>query len=203
MISGQMKLNKFCGMSVNIRHYEVLRVYRNFTVTNASIKLILNRRPNSMFLGQEKSKSTCKFVNTKKLLSHLSRIFLPIISVATMGILESVNAAPFNGCNGSDCVQHNLQTQTVCVQVGTESTPNAPVGPGSGWAKGLNTEIDQNILKGNVVAYKIQWSSGWSGWFVTGVNDLDIKFNTDSGNMRRMWSYFTDHRHLYIVCKQP
>ncbi|MCT0254003.1 MULTISPECIES: hypothetical protein [unclassified Synechocystis] len=155
-----------------------------------------------MVLGQDKCNATGKFFSPQKRISHLSLIFLPIISVLTTGVFDSVGAAPFNGCNGSDCVQHNLQTQTVCIQVGTESAPNAPVGPGPGWAKGLNTEIDQSILKGNVVAYKIQWSSGWSGWFVTGVNDLDIKFNTDSGNMRRMWSYFTDHRHLYILCKQ-
>lgn len=156
-----------------------------------------------MFLGQDKSKSTCTFINIKKRLGQLSLVFLPIVSMVTTGALGFVNAAPFNGCNGADCVQHNLQTQAVCVQVGTEAAPNAPVGQGPGWAKGLNTEIDQNILKGNVVAYKIKWSSGWSGWFVTGANDLDIKFNTDSGNMRRMWSYFTDHQHFYILCKQP
>jgi hypothetical protein len=156
-----------------------------------------------MFSDQDKLNFQSTFLRAKRRLNYLSLILLPIISVTAIGVVKPLNAAPFNNCNGSDCVQHNLQTQAVCVQVGTEAAPNAPVGAGPGWAKGLNTEIDQNILKGNVVAYKIQWSSGWSGWFVTGVNDLDIKFNTDSGNMRRMWSYFTDHRHLYIICKQP
>ena len=52
----------------------------------------------------------------------------------------------------------------------------------------------------NIVAYKIQWFSGaWSDWFITGDNDVDWKHNLD-GSKRRVWSYFTDHNHIYIQC---
>jgi hypothetical protein len=166
---------------------------------NASLSLWLT----SMNCKQNKWDFQGILKNRKNWLGCLSLISLPVATLITTGVIQSAGAAPFNGCNGGDCVQHSLQTQAACVQVGTEAAPNAPVGPAAGWAKGLNTEIDQNILKANVVAYKIKWSSGWSGWFVTGVNDLDVKFNTNSGDMRRMWAYFTDHQHLYLVCKQP
>ncbi len=53
----------------------------------------------------------------------------------------------------------------------------------------------------DIVAYKIQWFSGaWSDWFITGDNDVDWKHNLD-GSKRRVWSYFTDHNHIYIQCK--
>jgi len=140
--------------------------------------------------------------STKHWIARFCLMSLPITTLMMTISLQSANA--FNGCSGSDCVQYDLQTQATCLQVGTDTTPNQPVGSAAGWYKGLNTEIDQNILKGNVIAYKLQWSNGsWSGWYVTGVNDLDIKFNTSNSTMRRMWAYFGDHKHLYIICKQP
>ncbi|HEY9800211.1 MAG TPA: hypothetical protein V6D25_07620 [Leptolyngbyaceae cyanobacterium] len=139
---------------------------------------------------------------TKRWISHFCLLTLPITTaLATVSIQPA--KAQFNGCMGSDCVQYDLSTQAKCLQVGTETSPNAPVGTTPGWYLGLNTEIDQKILKGDVIAYKIRWSSGWSGWYVTGVNDLDAKFNTGNKTMRRIWSYFTDHQHLYIICYQP
>ena len=64
--------------------------------------------------------------------------------------------------------------------------------------------MDNKILQGDVVAYKIQWFGGsWSGWYVTGVNDIDWKYNTIENDMRRMWSYFNDHNHQYIICREP
>ena len=141
-------------------------------------------------------------VSFQRWVARFCLMSFPIAALMTTTAVQPAKA--LNGCSGSDCVQHNLQTQAVCTQVGTDSSPNQPVSSALGWAKGLNTEIDQNILKGNVIAYKIQWSSGnWSNWYVTGINDLDVKFNTNTGDMRRMWSYFTDHKHLYIICKQP
>ena len=137
---------------------------------------------------------------TKHWMARFCLMSLPITTLMMTISLQPANAA--NGCSGSDCVHHEiLQTQATCSQVGTESSPKQPVGSALGWYKGLNTEIDQNILNGNVIAYKVRWSNGWSGWYVTGVNDLDIKFNTANNTMRRRWSYFNDHPHLYIICK--
>lgn len=69
------------------------------------------------------------------------------------------------------------------------------------WTQGLNTEIDHTLLKGDVIAYKIRWFNGsWSDWYVTGVNDIDWK--TYGNVMRRVWSYFDDHEHQYIICKE-
>lgn len=78
------------------------------------------------------------------------------------------------------------------------------------WAAGLNM-VDQDITDGRIIAYKIRWFNGrWSGWFVPGVNDLDIKYNSSgrscsvpykANTLRRRWSNFYDHRHKYVVCK--
>lgn len=107
-----------------------------------------------------------------------------------------------NGCPGRDCIHHELRTQAVCRLQGSDKSPLQPTGRTPGWYKGLNTEIDNKILGGNIVAYKIRWFNGsWSHWYVTGVNDIDHKFNTNSNDMRRLWSYFTDHQHQYILCK--
>ena len=70
----------------------------------------------------------------------------------------------------------------------------------------------QKLRNGTIVAYKIQWWNGkWSGWYVPGVNDMDCKFNQGAGTcngvdtcgkgLRRMWSYFSDHVHTYIICQ--
>jgi hypothetical protein len=87
-----------------------------------------------------------------------------------------------------------------CIQVGTESNPNAPVGSGPGWYQGLDTNIDERNLGGKIKAYKIQWFNGiWSHWYTPGVNDIDWKRNYD-GTQRRVWSYFTDRNHIYTIC---
>ncbi|KAK3084377.1 hypothetical protein FSP39_012493 [Pinctada imbricata] len=79
------------------------------------------------------------------------------------------------------------------------------------WVAGLYRYVDFEILKGQIIAYKIKWSTkGWTDWIVPGVNDADSKFNPsartcslpyEAKSMRRMWSYFYDHRHKYIICK--
>jgi hypothetical protein len=138
------------------------------------------------------------FSQSKTWLARLSLLALPIATALATIPTQPANA---QACSGPDCVIYNLTTQASCTQVGTETSPVNAVGITPGWYLGLNTEIDSQILKGNIIAYKIRWSSGWSGWYVTGVNDLDVKFNMSSNTMRRMWSYFTDHKHLYIICK--
>lgn len=106
----------------------------------------------------------------------------------------------FNDCNGGDCITYDLSTQPKCIQVGTESDPIQPVGSAPGWALGLNTELDTINLGGKIIAYKIQWFNGaWTDWYIPGKNDIDWKANGDS-TLRRVWSYFTDHCHLYIIC---
>jgi hypothetical protein len=130
---------------------------------------------------------------------------LPISTMTTFLSQPSFAEPNPNGCGDSygDCVKYDLRTQAACTQVGSESSPNPPAGTAAGWYQGLNSELDQKNLKGEILAYKIKWSSGWSGWYVKGVNDIDIKYNPSNNTMRRMWSYFTDHQHLYIICRQP
>lgn len=111
-----------------------------------------------------------------------------------------LSALAFPNSNYDDSLGYDLGTQAKCVQVGTESDPNPPAGYSGGWSLGLNTELDSINLKGKIIAYKIQWFDGsWSGWYVPGKNDIDWKVNGDS-TMRRVWSYFTDHNYLYIIC---
>ena len=76
--------------------------------------------------------------------------------------------------------------------------------------QGWVTNVDQTILSGEIVAYKIQWFNGrWSGWYVPGVNDIDRKYDIGAltcsvplraRSLRRVWSYFYDHTHMYIIC---
>ena len=122
------------------------------------------------------------------------------IAISTLGFALPASAA--NNCNHPHCIKHELRTQAKCTLKGSDNKPLGPTGERR-WVKGLNTEMDNKILQGDVVAYKIQWFNGrWSGWYVTGVNDIDVKYNPSSNDMRRMWSYFSDHKHQYIICKE-
>jgi hypothetical protein len=72
--------------------------------------------------------------------------------------------------------------------------------------------LDYRYFNGRIVAYKIRWFNGqWSKWFVPGINDLDWKFNEVTipsvqkfqvKSPRRVWSYFDDHEHSYILCRK-
>ena len=96
-----------------------------------------------------------------------------------------------------DLVVHDISTQDVCVEVVSPPQEDAR------WYQGLSSQIDQEILQGKIIAYQIRWFNGnWSSWFVPGINDIDHKCNS-SNNMRRIWSYFSDHEHKYIICKKP
>jgi hypothetical protein len=91
---------------------------------------------------------------------------------------------------------HEISTQDICLEI------VSPAQRDSRWYQGLSMQIDQEILGGKVIAYQIRWFNGnWSPWFVPGVNDIDHKYNPDNNRMRRMWSYFDDHEHRYILCK--
>ncbi len=106
-----------------------------------------------------------------------------------------------------DLVSYLINTQQSCVEVTHAPTYDCR------WAAGLNLNVDQIILQGDIVAFQLRWFSGaWSGWYVPGVNDIDNKYNTNSrscsipylaNTMRRKWSYFYDHTHKYILCRNP
>lgn len=111
-------------------------------------------------------------------------------------------------CTGSDCVScYNIETQSCCEQI-----TRGPVGGSTLMFKaGLHRYVDALNLQGTIIAYRLRWfNGGWSGWFVPGVNDIDIKYNiygftappltSPPGSMRRWWSYFTDHTHSFIIC---
>jgi len=96
---------------------------------------------------------------------------------------------------------NSLATQT---QQSTKHIKNAAPDRNTKWyMSGLNTSTDNLILGGDIVAYRIKWFNGkWSAWYVPGVNDIDPKLNTTKDNTlapRRMWSYFSDHTHEYII----
>ena len=107
------------------------------------------------------------------------------------------SALAYNGCSGSDCVIYDLSTQDSCTEVAANASHDIR------WGRGLSLDVDRAIKGGRIVAYKIQWSSGgWSGWYVPGVNDIDYKYNLGSNTQRRMWSYFYDHSHSYVICSK-
>lgn len=65
---------------------------------------------------------------------------------------------------------------------------------------GLDTNIDWVIKCGDIIAYKLLWPSTgiWTDWFVTGVNDLSPE---GPNNRTRMWTWFSEYYHMFIICK--
>ena len=96
----------------------------------------------------------------------------------------------------------DVSTQAIC----TESGILAASGDSRWMQASLDTNVDWAITCGDIVAFKLEWfpagSGKWSSWFVVGVNDVDSKSDGPSRTVKRMWSYFPDHRHIYIICKQ-
>ncbi len=142
-----------------------------------------------------------------KRMSKTMAIFSLLFAVA---IIVTCNPAPASAgdCAGPvECLGTygmTIETQAQCELVQEHATYDAR------WKCGLSTEVDHDILGCDVAAYRIQWFNGsWSQWFVTGINDIDPKFNEPSsgnqvvGSLRRMWAYFYDHDHEYIVCCRP
>ena len=101
--------------------------------------------------------------STKKLVAILLALF------ATWDVSMAVN-----GCSGSDCIYHEIGSQASCKEVECATTYDCR------WPAGLDTNADYIIEGGDIIAYWIHWFNGtWSGWFVTGVNDIHIKSNTN------------------------
>jgi hypothetical protein len=132
----------------------------------------------------------CSYVH-----SLLTASFLSAATLALVMATESP-ASAYNDCTSSDCIIYDLSTQDTCTEVDNEG-PTSDVR----WGNGLSRNVDQAVKGGQIVAYKLQWfSGGWSGWYIPGVNDIDVKYNVGPNTLRRMWSYFEDHTHSYIIC---
>ena len=109
-------------------------------------------------------------------------------------------------CSGPHCVQYSAYFADCKMYT-------KPVTADCRWKSSFDTRLDETILHGKIAAYQIQWFNGeWSVWFVPGLNDIDWKFNpTDvdcelpiqANSLRRVWAYFYDHRHRYILCNRP
>lgn len=91
--------------------------------------------------------------------------------------------------------QNTAINQTFCYEVFSSPDRNLL------WSEAdLDMNIDWIIRYGDIIAYKIEWSDtgNWSEWFVTGVNDL---LPANGTSQKRMWSLFSDHYHITIICK--
>ena len=107
----------------------------------------------------------------------------------------------------NDRMIYDISSQAQCVELYRRPSYDCR------WQVGLHINIDQLVLGGDVVAYKILWSKRhWSDWYVTGVNDIDWKYNAHSHkcsfghkdkSLRRVWSYFYGYYHKIIFCKNP
>ncbi len=95
---------------------------------------------------------------------------------------------------GNECTV-DIGTQNICYEV------TAPASGDPAWKQGLSLNVDHQVLGGEVIAYQIRWFNGnWSGWYAPGYNDIDWVMNANNG-LRRVWSYFFDHEHRYIICE--
>lgn len=107
-------------------------------------------------------------------------------------------------CSEPHCLIYKAKFST-CTEVTRAATYDCR------WKANFDRRIDEKLLKGTIVAYQIQWFNGdWSDWYSPSHNDIDHKINpTDvdceipiyADSLRRMWAYFFDHTHKYIICK--
>ena len=128
---------------------------------------------------------------------------LLLLVTLTCAVSLTVGAG-FTPCSGSDCIIYRADYAS-CTEVTRSRTNDCR------WVANFNRRVDETILGGAVVAYKIRWFSGaWSDWFVPGQNDIDQKFNPSTRkcavpylakSIRRRWANFYDHTHKYIICK--
>ncbi|OXA48198.1 uncharacterized protein LOC110855334 [Folsomia candida] len=77
------------------------------------------------------------------------------------------------------------------------------------WKSGLDLDADLTILGARIQSYGIQWFSGRWSHYVKGNEDIDwVKTEEETcngaqslaGQERRVWSYFFDHPHYYVIC---
>lgn len=125
-----------------------------------------------------------------------------LIIVVLSSLLVFCSGQQPSTCQDQSKVGYGYGCIDVSVQGSCTEVTNQPPSRDKRWALGgVDLNVDWAIKCGDIVAYKLQWFSGdWSGWFVPGINDMDSKVNAKNG-LRRMWSYFDDHTHSYIICK--
>lgn len=133
----------------------------------------------------------------------MKKILSQQIKLVSLGIFFYTSFYLNQAYSSGDLIHHDISTQDITQEITSRPTQDRR------WHLGLSRQIDQQLLGGQIVAYKIRWFNGkWSGWYIPGVNDIDHKFNTGGADhrikqntMRRMWSYFCDHEHKYIIIK--
>ena len=128
---------------------------------------------------------------------------LLLLAIATC-LIAITTGAGFKPCSGSDCIPYRVDYAS-CTEVTKSRTNDCR------WPANFIRRIDEAVLGGTIIAYKIRWFSGsWSGWYVPGHNDIDWKFNPsgrkcatpyEKKSLRRRWANFYDHTHKYIICK--
>ena len=131
-------------------------------------------------------KSLLLFTYTRTCLLTIKMMFF-------LELLFIMNILPIINIFGQQPVK--TPDQTICYEM-VNSPDNNPL-----WTRsGLDMNVDFVIKCGDIVAYKLLWSSTgeWSDWFVTGLNDLSPP---GPNNRTRMWSWFSDYYHIFIICK--
>ncbi|CAF0988573.1 unnamed protein product [Rotaria sordida] len=120
-------------------------------------------------------------------------VILCCLLVSSYG--QQPSTCPDQGSGNYGCF--DITSQGNCTEVSNKS----PTYDYRWLNSGVDSNVDWTITCGDIIAYKIQGYTGvWSGWYVPGVNDMDTKVNGGNG-LRRLWSYFYDHNHSYIICK--
>ena len=131
-------------------------------------------------------------------------LFLDMIAASIIALFLLIGVV--HGQQGTAKLVHDISSQSQCALVfGTVSTDCR-------WESGLSFNVDQEVLGGRIIAYKILWPKGWGmDWYVPGINDIDSRYNVyqnrmcrlrkNANSMRRKWAYFTRYAHMYVMCK--
>ena len=76
-------------------------------------------------------------------------------------------------CTGSDCIIYDISTQSSCTEVISEAPTRD-----CRWYAGLQSNVDQIVKGGRIVAYKIQWFNGaWSAWYFYSPNIISLGYS--------------------------
>ncbi len=95
------------------------------------------------------------------------------------------------GCSNGACIKPSSLSAKYCARSTTISEG------GSGSAEFTNIGLDTSSHP-EILQYRVQFSDGWSRWFVPGQEDTDWK--TADGKQRRVWAYFQDRQHEIVKC---
>ena len=88
------------------------------------------------------------------LCNHISTICIVFLSFLAARTLAAI------ACSNPDCIIYDISTESSCTEVASEPRTND-----CHWYAGLQSNVDQIVKGGRIIAYQIQWSGGdWSGW---------------------------------------